>query len=170
MLTCASLHRCIPVLVRVAVIGTTSCRFCSYLPSLIHPPVPVHSLSLRMWTSSHVNELVVLFITETWHSDQGVEVYSIEMTPKGYQFHSFPRCSRMVGGIALVSECSPKSLSVKRLNYQCLEAVQAKLLHSSKSMSDPLPAKLISSWTKCFLVTYLVTLLTWQAGQERWWL
>ena len=114
------------------------------------------------------NEFDVLVITQTWLSDQGDETHITEMTPNGYQFHSFPRCSRRGVGITLVSKCSPKSVSVKRLNYQCLEAVPAKLLHSSKSMSDPLPAKLISSRTKCFLMSYLVSLLTWQAGQQSW--
>ena len=78
------------------------------------------------------------------------------MTPKGYKFHSFPRCSRRGGGIAMVYKCSPKSVSVKWLNYQCLEAVQAKLLHSSKSIScvclpQPSPSKVSKFTEKMFL-------------------
>ena len=57
------------------------------------------------------------------------------MTPYGYQIYSFPRCGRRGGGIALVSKCSLKSISVKQLNYQSFEAVEAKLFHSGKSMS-----------------------------------
>ena len=74
-------------------------------------------------------------MTETWLYDQGDEAYTTDMTPDGYQFHSFPRCGRRGGGIALVSKCSLKSISVKQLNYQSFEAVEAKLFHSGKSMS-----------------------------------
>ena len=70
------------------------------------------------------NEFDVLFISQTGLYDQGDEACITEMTPNGYQFHSFPRCGRGGGGgggrgIALVSKCSLKSVSVKRLNYQC---------------------------------------------------
>ena len=47
------------------------------------------------------NEFDVLFMTETWLYDQGDEAYITDMTPDGYQFHSFPRCGRRDGGIAL---------------------------------------------------------------------
>ena len=81
------------------------------------------------------NEFDVLFMTETWLYDQGDEAYITDMTPDGYQFHSFPRCGRRGGGIALVSRSSLKSISIKWLNYQSFEAVEAKLFHSGKSMS-----------------------------------
>ena len=55
------------------------------------------------------------------------------MKPDGYQFHSFPRCGRRVRGIALVSKCLLKSVSVKRLNYQSFEAVEDRLFDSGKS-------------------------------------
>ena len=58
---------------------------------------------------------------------QGDEAYITDTTPDGYQFLSFPRRGRRGGGIALVSKCSLKSISVKRLNYQSFEAVEAKL-------------------------------------------
>ena len=74
-------------------------------------------------------------MTEIWLYDQGDEAYITDMTPDGYQFHSFPRCGRRGGGIALVSKCSLKSISVKQLNYQSFEAVEAKPFHSGKSMS-----------------------------------
>ena len=57
------------------------------------------------------NEFDVLFMTENWLYDQGDKAYIKEMKPNGYQFHSFPRCSRRDGGIALVFKCSPKSVS-----------------------------------------------------------
>ena len=79
-------------------------------------------------------EFDVLFMTETWLYDQGDEAYITEMTLDGYRFHTFPRCGRRGGGIALVSKCSLKSISVKRLNYQSFEAVEAKLFRSGKSM------------------------------------
>ena len=63
------------------------------------------------------NEFDVLFMTETCLYDQGDEVYITYMTPDGYQIYSFPRCGRRGGGIALVSKCSLKSISVKQLNY-----------------------------------------------------
>ena len=80
------------------------------------------------------NEFDVLFMTETWLYDQGDEAYNTEMTLDGYQFHSFPGCGRRGRGIALVSKCSLKSISVKQLSYQSFEAVEAKLC-SLKSIS-----------------------------------
>ena len=58
------------------------------------------------------NEFDVLFMTETWLYDQGDGAHITEMTPDGYQFHSFLRCGRRGVGIALVSKCSLKSISV----------------------------------------------------------
>ena len=115
------------------------------------------------------NEFDVLFMTETWLYDQGDEAYITDMTPDGYQIYSFPRCGSRGGGIALVSKCSLKSISVKQLNYQSFEAVEAKLFHTVKSMSfvctDLVQAELTSSLTRCFMMSSLVSLLTWQAGQ-----
>ena len=73
-----------------------------------------------------------------------------------------------------VFQCSLKSISVKRLNYQSFEAVEAKLFHRGKSMSfactDPIPAELTISPTKCFRMNSLVSLLTWQVGHASQWL
>ena len=81
------------------------------------------------------NEFDILLMTETWLYDQGGEAYTTKMTANADQFHSFPRCGRKGGSIFLVSKCSHKSVSVKRLCYQSFEAVEAKLFHSGKSMS-----------------------------------
>ena len=113
------------------------------------------------------NEFDILFMTETWLYDQGDEAYVTEMIPDGFQFHSFPRCGKRGGGIALVSKCSLKSISIKRLNYQSFEAVEAKLFHCGKSMSlaclyRPPPSR-VKSMDKMFqdgfsgLVAYLVS-------------
>ena len=130
-------------------------------PRLFLKSAPVNVLSCRNKTVQiHYiitdNEFDVLFITQTWLSDQGDEACNTEMRPKGYQFHSFTRCSTRGGSIALVSKCSTKSVSVKRLNYQCLEAVQVKLLHISMFMSfvclyRPPPSKVDKFTDKMFL-------------------
>ena len=107
-------------------------------------------------------------MTETWLYDQGDEAYITDMTPDGYQIYSFPRCGRRGGGIALVSKCSLKSISVKQLNYQSVEAVEAKLFHSGKSMSfvcmyRPPPSRVNKFTDKMFqdefsgLVAYLAS-------------
>ena len=112
------------------------------------------------------SEFDVPFMTETWLYDQGDEAYITDMTPDGYQIYSFPRCGRRGGGIALVSKCSLKSISVKQLNYQSFEAVEAKLFHSGKSMSfvclyRPPPSRVNKFTDKmfqdelCGLVAYL---------------
>ena len=114
------------------------------------------------------NEFDVLFMTETWLYDQGDEAYITDMTPDGYQIYSFPRCGRRGGGIALVSKCSLKSISVKQLNYQSFEAVEAKLFHRGKSMSfvclyRPPPSRVNKFTDKMFhdefsgLVAYLAS-------------
>ena len=72
------------------------------------------------------------------------------------------------GGIALVSKCSLKSISIKQLNYQSFEAVEAKLFHSGKSMSfvclyQPPPSRVNKFTDKLFqdefsgLVAYLAS-------------
>ena len=166
----------------MAVIWTMLYKFLSQLPSLIHPPAPLHSIlkfahvNVQSRKNNFVqihdfitdNESGLLFATKTWLYDQGDEAYITDMTPDSYQFHSFPRCGRRGGGIGLVSKCSLKSKSVKRLNYQRFEAVEAKLFHSGKSMSFVClyrpPAELTSSLTKCFRMSSLVSLITWQVG------
>ena len=107
-------------------------------------------------------------MTETWLYDQGDKMYITDMTPDGYQFYSFPWCGRRGEGIALVSKCSLKSISVKQLNYQSFEAVEAKLFHSGKSMSfvclyRPPPSRVNKFTDKMFqdefsgLVAYLAS-------------
>ena len=119
------------------------------------------------------NEFDVLFMTETWLYDQSDEAYITDMTPDGYQIYSFPRCGRRGRGIALVSKCLLKSISVKQLNYQSFEAVEAKLFHSCKSMSfvclyRPPPSRVNKFTDKMFQDEFfgLVAYLASRAGES----
>ena len=129
-----NLDNVIQIALTATVIDSSSCS-CSFLKfshvnvqSCRHKTVQIHDFIID-------NEFDILLMTETWPYDQGDEAYITEMTPGGYQFHSLPRCGCRGGGIALVSKCLLKSISVKQLNYQSFEAVEAKLFHSGKSMS-----------------------------------
>ena len=121
-----NLDNCIQIPLTASVIDSPSCSrsFLKFahinVQSCRNKTVQIHEFITD-------NEFDVLFMTETWLYDQGDEAYTTDMTPDGYQFHSFPRCGRRGGGIALVSKCSLKSISVKRLNYQSFEAVEDKL-------------------------------------------
>ena len=59
----------------------------------------------------------------------------MEMTPSGYEFHSFPRLGQRGGGIAVVTKLCLGSLSVKRLAYVSVKAVDAKLVQDDWSAS-----------------------------------
>ena len=129
-----NLDNCIQIPLTASVIDSPSCSR-SFLKFAHMNVQSCRNKTVQIHEFITDNEFDVLFMTETWLYDQGDEVYITDMTPDGYQIYSFPRCGRRGGGIALVSKCSLKSISVKRLNYQSFEAVEAKLFHSSKSMS-----------------------------------
>ena len=164
-----NLDNCIQVPLTASVIDSPSCSrsFLKFahinVQSCRNKTVQIHEFITD-------NEFDVLFMTETWLYDQGDEVYITDMTPDGYQIYSFPRCGRRGGGIALVSKCLLKSISVKQLNYQSFEAVEAKLFTAASPChlfvcTDLLQAELTSSLTRCFIMSSLVSLFTWQAGQ-----
>ena len=110
------LDNCIQIPLTASVIDSPSCSrsFLKFahinIQSCRNKTVQIHEFITD-------NDFDVLFMTETWLCDQGDEAHITDMTPDGYQFHSFPRCGRRGGGIALVSKCWLKSVSVKRLNY-----------------------------------------------------
>ena len=128
------LDNCIQIPLTASVIDSPSCSH-SFLKFAHINVQSCRNKTVQIHEFITDNEFDVLFMTETWLYDQGDEAYITDMTPDGYQIYSFPRCGRRGGGIALVSKCSLKSISVKQLNYQSFEAVEAKLFHSGKSMS-----------------------------------
>ena len=129
-----NLDNCIQIPLTASVIDSPSCSH-SFLKFAHINVQSCRNKTVQIHEFITDNEFDVLFMTETWLYDQGDEAYITDMTPDGYQIYSFPRCGRRGGGIALVSKCSLKSISVKQLNYQSFEAVEAKLFHSGKSMS-----------------------------------
>ena len=162
-----NLDNCIQVPLTASVIDSPSCSR-SFLKFAHINVQSCRNKTVQIQEFITDNEFDVLFMTETWLYDQGDEVYITDMTPDGYQIYSFPRCGRRGGGIALVSKSSLKSISVKQLNYQNFEAVEAKLFHSGKSMSfvclyRPPPSRVNKFTDKMFqdefsgLVAYLAS-------------
>ena len=162
-----NLDNCTQIPLTASVIDSSSCSI-SFLKFAHINVQSCRNKTVQIHEFITDNEFNVLFMTEAWLYDQGEEAYITDMTPDGYQFHSFPRCGRRGGGITLISKCSLKSVSVKRLNYQSFEAVEAKHFHSGKPMSFvclylPLPSSVNKFTDKMFqdefsgLIAYLAS-------------
>ena len=62
--------------------------------------------------------LTTFFVTETWHSAQGDEAKSVELTPSRFDVKSFPRQSRSRGGgIATVYKYALGSSITYKTNF-----------------------------------------------------
>ena len=136
-----NLDNCIQVPLTASVIDSPSCSR-SFLKFAHINVQSCRNKTVQIHEFITDNEIDVLFMTETWLYDQG--------------------------DVALVSKCSLKSISVKQLNYQSFEAVEAKLFHSGKSMSfvclyRPPPSRVNKFTDKMFqdefsgLVAYLAS-------------
>ena len=97
-----NLDNCIQIPLTASVIDSSSCS-CSFLKFAHVNVQSCRNQTVQIHEFISDNDFDVLFLTETWLYDQGDEAYITDMTPDGYQFHSFPRCGRRGGGIALVS-------------------------------------------------------------------
>ena len=112
-----NLDNVIQIPLTASFIDSSSCS-CSFLKFAQIYVQSCRSKTVQIHEFITDNEFDVLFMTETWLYDQGDKAYITDMTPDGYQFHSFPRCGRR-GNVAGGAGALPWSLNV-RLNQNQL--------------------------------------------------
>ena len=79
------------------------------------------------------NDVAILFVTETWLTDQHNNT-TAQIKDHGYKIHHFSRSSKIGGGVALIYKSTVELIKVHITQFQSFEAVSAKLKMINKTV------------------------------------